>query len=94
MKGRRVGCSACWSVSDAFRYDAYGQTIGRYPAAGSSVPVRFRGLLDLAPTADPDLAGSGSDPAYLMGARVYSRHSVPAKSEQCPWNGCHHRRRA
>jgi RHS repeat-associated protein len=38
------------------------------------VPVRFRGLLDIGPTADPDVAGSGSDPSYLMGDRVYSPH--------------------
>ena len=62
------------AVTDAFRYDAYGWTIGRYPAGGSAVPVRFRGLLDIAPTADPDVAGAGSDPLYLMGARLYSPH--------------------
>jgi RHS repeat-associated protein len=66
--------SAATTVTDAFRYDAYGQTIGRYPAGGSAVPVRFRGLLDIGPTADPDTAGAGSDPTYLMGDRVYSPH--------------------
>jgi hypothetical protein len=58
------------TISDALRTDAYGQTIGLYPAGGSSLPVRFRGLIDLAPTADRDVAGSGSDALYAMGARL------------------------
>jgi RHS repeat-associated protein len=66
--------TAATTVTDAFRYDAYGGTIGRYPSGGSAVPVRFRGLLDIGPTADPDTAGAGSDPTYLMGDRVYSPH--------------------
>jgi RHS repeat-associated protein len=63
------------TITDALRYDAWGQTLGVYPATGSSQPTRFRGLVDLAPTADPDVAGPGSDPLYLMGARTYSPHT-------------------
>lgn len=63
------------SVTDALRYDAWGQTLGLYPSGGSSLPTRYRGLVDLAPTADPDVAGAGSDPLYLMGARSYSPHT-------------------
>jgi RHS repeat-associated protein len=62
------------TISDALRTDAYGQTIGLYPAGGSELPVRFRGLVDLAPTADRDVAGAGSDALYAMGARLYSPH--------------------
>jgi hypothetical protein len=39
------------------RTDADGQTIGLYPSTGSDLPVRFRGLIDIAPTADPDVVG-------------------------------------
>jgi hypothetical protein len=60
------------TISDALRTDAYGQTISLYPAGGSDLPVRFRGLIDLAPTADRDVAGPGSDPLSQMGARPYS----------------------
>lgn len=63
------------SITDALRYDAWGQPLGLSPAGGSSLPTRYRGLVDLAPTADPDVAGAGSDPLYLMGARTYSPHS-------------------
>ncbi len=62
------------TLSDALRTDAYGQTIGLHPATGSDLPVRFRGLVDLAPSADRDVTGPGSDPLYAMGARPYSPH--------------------
>lgn len=64
------------TITDALRTDAYGQTIGLYPAGGSSLPVRFRGLIDIAPTADPDVAGAGSDALFVMGARSYSPHQT------------------
>ena len=44
------------------------------PAGGSTLGLRFRGLIDLAPTADPDVAGAGTDPLYQMGARAYAPH--------------------
>ena len=81
-------CTTCWARSsppnpqalarraivDALRYDAYGQTLGQSPAGGSTLGLRFRGLIDLAPTADPDVAGAGTDPLYQMGARAYAPH--------------------
>ncbi|HEX5240439.1 MAG TPA: RHS repeat-associated core domain-containing protein, partial [Candidatus Limnocylindrales bacterium] len=49
------------TLSDAFRYDAWGQTIG---TSGSTAdPWRYRGLLDVSPTATA---------LYAMGARFYS----------------------
>ncbi|MDP1807376.1 MAG: RHS repeat-associated core domain-containing protein, partial [Acidimicrobiales bacterium] len=66
--------SGTTTIVDALRYDAYGQTLGQSPAGGSTLELRFRGLIDLAPTADPDVAGAGSDPLYQMGARAYAPH--------------------
>jgi RHS repeat-associated protein len=63
------------SITDALRYDAWGQTLGLYPSGGSALTTRFRGLVDIAPTADPDVTGAGSDPLYVMGARSYSPHT-------------------
>jgi RHS repeat-associated protein len=49
------------SISDAYRYDAFGQTL---VATGSAVnPWRYRGLLDVSPN---------STPLYALGARFYS----------------------
>jgi RHS repeat-associated protein len=66
--------SGTTSLVDALRYDAYGQTLGQHQATGSDLGPRFRGLLDLAPTADRDVSGPGSDPLYQMGARAYAPH--------------------
>jgi RHS repeat-associated protein len=66
--------SGTTSIVDALRYDAYGQTLGQHQAAGSDLGPRFRGLLDLAPTADRDVTGAGADPLYQMGARAYAPH--------------------
>jgi RHS repeat-associated protein len=64
------------AISDALRYDAWGQTLGLYHQSGeSALTTRFRGLVDIAPTADPDVSGPGSDPLYVMGARSYSPHT-------------------
>jgi RHS repeat-associated protein len=53
--------SSSTSLSDAYRYDPWGQTI---VASGSAVnPWRYRGLLDVSPN---------STPLYDMGARAYS----------------------
>jgi RHS repeat-associated protein len=66
--------SGTTSLVDALRYDAYGQTLGQHQATGSDLGVRFRGLIDLAPTADREVAGPGVDPLYQMGARAYAPH--------------------
>jgi RHS repeat-associated protein len=76
VAGAESGASgASTAVTTALRYDAYGGTIGTYPSTGSTLPVRYRGLIDLAPTTDTDVAGVGSDPLYAMGARAYSPHT-------------------
>lgn|GEM_PF-2811005 len=59
--------SGTTSIVDALRYDAYGQTLGQTPAGGSSLGLRFRGLVDLAPTADPDVAGPVHHARHLCG---------------------------
>jgi YD repeat-containing protein len=82
VAGAESGASGATSaVTTALRYDGFGQTIGTYPLTGSNLAVRYRGLIDLAPTADADVAGVGSDPLYAMGARLYarSRASTPRR---------------
>ena len=53
-------------VTDAFRYDAYGQTVATFSVVGGSgllTSWRYQGRLDISPT---------SDPLYANGARLYS----------------------
>ena len=54
------------SITDAFRYDAYGQTVATFSVVGGSgllTSWRYQGRLDISPT---------SDPLYANGARLYS----------------------
>ncbi len=53
--------SASRAVTDARRYDCYGETIAS--VAPTTDPWRFRGSLDVSPT---------TDPLYAMGARLYA----------------------
>ncbi len=51
-------------LTDAYRFDPYGETVATYPtSSGTANPWRFRGLLDLSPS---------SAPLYEMNARDYS----------------------
>jgi RHS repeat-associated protein len=64
LHGSLVGlCTAGGStITDAYRYDGWGQTL---VASGTAVnPWRYRGLLDVSP--------STTAPLYAMGARLYS----------------------
>ena len=75
VAGAESGAAGAGSaVTTALRYDAFGGTIGTYPSTGSNLAVPYRGLIDLAPTTDTDVAGTGSDPLYAMGARLYAPH--------------------
>jgi RHS repeat-associated protein len=53
--------SASTTLSDAYRYDPWGQTVATTGSATN--PWRYRGLLDVSPT---------TTPLYDMGARYYS----------------------
>ena len=54
------------TITESTRYDAFGQTLAIYPTGGTTVPWKFRGLLDVS---------SNADPLYAMGARDYSPHT-------------------
>jgi RHS repeat-associated protein len=56
-------CSTAGTLTDAYRYDAFGQTIAN--SGTSTNPWKYRGLLGIAP-------GSIVDPLYDMGARDYA----------------------
>ncbi len=54
------------TLSDAFRYDGYGQTAAAWPtgtSSGPAQPYRYQGRLDISPDA--------SQPVYDLGARFY-----------------------
>jgi RHS repeat-associated protein len=53
------------TLSDALRYDAYGQTLATYPGGGTTVSAnwKYQGRLDVAPSGPP---------LYDAGARFYS----------------------
>jgi RHS repeat-associated protein len=55
--------AASSSLSDAYRYDAWGQAIGTNPGTATN-PWRYRGLLDVSPDT--------SNPILSLGARFYS----------------------
>jgi RHS repeat-associated protein len=53
------------AVQDAFRFDAYGETVCAYSSgSGLSTPWRYQGRLDLSP--------NSGDPLYDAGARFYA----------------------
>jgi RHS repeat-associated protein len=54
------------TLTDAYRYDGWGQTIATYPSSGATAnPWKYRGLLGIDPS-------SSSDKLYDMGARDYA----------------------
>jgi RHS repeat-associated protein len=66
LHGDIVGAfDAGGAISDAFRFDAYGQTLDTWPDAGSALNTawRYQGRLDVSPT---------SEPLYVAGARLYA----------------------
>ena len=55
------------TITDAFRYDAYGQTVATFSVVGGSgllTSWRYQGRLNVAP--------DGAEPLYANGARLYS----------------------
>jgi hypothetical protein len=80
--------SSSTSLSDAYRYDPWGQTV---VATGSAVnPWRYRGLLDVSPNATPlyDIGAGASvssrqwDPRFTW-PRSRAAPAVGARSQVC-----------
>ena len=59
------------SVTDAIRYDGYGQTVAVWPTGGSAATTswKYQGRLDLSPSSIPLYAAGARDYAPGLGVR-------------------------
>ena len=72
------------SVSDAIRYDGYGQTVAVWPTSGSPATAswKYQGRLDLSPSAIPLYAAGARD--YAPGLGMFTSLDTVAGAAQHP----------
>ena len=72
------------SVTDAIRYDGYGQTVAVWPSGGSAATTswKYQGRLDLSPTSIPLYAAGARD--YAPGLGMFTSLDTFAGSAQDP----------